>query len=72
MTLQELLINYVWDNKIEVQFRESSVSTVSKAVYAGKPEYLPHKLDLREVLGIYSYNNTLIICVKADKEEISE
>ena len=56
MTLQELLVNYVWDDNVEIQFREHGFSVDNP----------------REVLGIYSNDDHLVICVKATREEISE
>ena len=72
MTLGEFILNYVWYGKIEVQLRESDVSVESKTVYKGEYNELPLKLNLREVLGIYVYDNVLTICVKADRDEIVE
>ena len=70
MTLQELLVNYVWDDNIEIQLRESDVSVDSKTVYTGNPKFLPLIFCSREVLGLYAYDDHLVICVKASKEEI--
>jgi hypothetical protein len=72
MTLQELLVNYVWDDNVEIQFREHGLSVDNKAVYTGSPRYLPLELNPREVLGIYSNDDHLVICVKATREEISK
>lgn len=72
MTLQELLVNYVWDDNVEIQFREHGFSVDNKVVYTGSPRYLPLELNPREVLGIYSDDDHLVICVKATREEISE
>lgn len=70
MTLQELLINYVWDDDIEIQFRENEESVDSKVVYTGNPKFLPLIFTSREVLGLYAYDDHLVICVKANKVEI--
>ena len=72
MILQELLVNYVWDDNVEIQFREHGLSVDNKVVYTGSPRYLPLELNPREVLGIYSNDDVLVICVKATREEISE
>ena len=72
MTLQELLVNYVWDDNVEIQFREHGLSVDNKVVYTGSPRYLPLELNPREVLGIYSNDDVLVICVKATREEINE
>ena len=72
MILQELLVNYVWDDNVEIQFREHGFSVDNKVVYTGSPRYLPLELNPREVLGIYSNDDHLVICVKATREEISE
>lgn len=72
MILQELLVNYVWDDNVEIQFREHGFSIDNKVVYTGSPRYLPLELNPRKVIGIYSNDNTLVICVKASREEISK
>lgn len=72
MILQDLLVNYVWDDDIEIQYREHGLSVDNKVVYTGSPRYLPLELNPREVLGIYANDNTLVICVKATREEISK
>ena len=72
MILQDLLVNYVWDDNVEIQYREHGFSVDNKVVYTGSPRYLPLELNPREVLGIYANDNTLVICVKATREEISE
>ena len=70
MILQELLVSYVWDDSIEVQFRESGVSVDSKTVYTGHPKFLPLVFCSREVLGLYAFDDHLVICIKASKQEI--
>ena len=70
MTLQELLVSYVWDDSIEVQFRLCNISVHGKTVYTGNPRYLPLVFNSREVLGLYSNDDCLVICVKASKEEM--
>ena len=70
MTLEEFILNYVWTDDIEVQFRENDVSVESKTVYTGHPKFLPLIFCSREVLGLYPYDDRLVICVKASKKEI--
>lgn len=70
MTLQELLVNYVWDDNIEVQYRTSGEDVNSKTVYTGNPKFLPLIFYPREVLGLYAFDDYLVICIKASKEEI--